>query len=141
MWERTSEKAAVNQAVSCPSGETEECFTAYPVQHTDSTGQIVKFQNQQSCWMAHLDSDERTDSEGSLPALASLCAASLYARGLATIAGRRIMSGDNCAAVTCILGKGESRMWAAVLIATKHQHPRSQDADALITDANIRRVA
>ena len=43
MWERTSEKVAVNQAVSCPSGKTEECFTAYPVQHTDSTGQIVKF--------------------------------------------------------------------------------------------------
>ena len=43
MWERTSEKVAENQAVSCPSGETEECFTAYPVQHTDSTGQIAEF--------------------------------------------------------------------------------------------------
>ena len=36
---------------------------------------------------------------------------------------------------------GQRRMWAAVLIATKHQHLRSQDADALITDENIRRVA
>ena len=39
------------------------------------------------------------------------------------------------------LRSGQTRVWAAVLIATKHQHPRSQDADAFITDGNIRRVA